>query len=641
MSETEEMEEMVGTAEMVGHTAKTGTADRMKELLEKANTLPLRPGVYIMKGVGGNVIYVGKSRKLKNRVSQYFRSGEKNTKTERMVASVRDFEYFVCDTEIEALTLENTLIKQYSPKYNIRLKDAKSYPYIKVTSEEYPRLVMTRKRTADGGKYFGPYSGVSTVYSVIGTLSGALGLPTCKKIFPRDIGRGRPCIYYQIGRCCGVCTGKVSVEEYAEKIRYATDILRGNTSQAVKELTCRMYEYSEHERYEAAAKCRDTIESLSRLSQKQKVVASPDTEHDIIALYSDDICTAVSVLYIRNGAVSDKSDHVFGADRIIDASNISSFICEHYIHREYIPKSILLSFSIEDEEAEMLSDFLSERAGHRVRLRTPERGDTKMLCGMARDNASEQAKLYRIESEKDEKVLLRLARLLSLPSYPERIEAYDISNLGSEHITAGMVVTCGRSFKKSDYRSFKIKSVEGAPDDYASMREVISRRLERLNSDTEGSFSQVPDLILLDGGRGHVAVVKEVMCQMGIDYIPVFGMVKDEFHKTRALCDEQGEISIAKENAVFVFIYKLQEEVHRFTVSRMENAKSVTLKHSSLTKIKGIGDSRAKALLKHFGGLAGVKAADVEELMSVSGIGAEQAESVWRYFHGMGAVDDD
>ena len=328
--------------------------DTMKKLLEKANTLPMRPGVYIMK-VAGGVIYVGKSRKLKNRVTQYFRNGEKNTKTAKMVSMVRDFDYYVCDTEIEALTLENTLIKQYSPKYNIRLKDAKSYPYIKIPDGEYPMLTMTRKRDSDKGKYFGPYSGVSTVYSVINMLSGALGLPTCKRKFPKDIGKERPCMYYQIGRCCGVCTGKVTPEEYAEKIKFATDVLRGNTSEVKRELTEKMYEHAECERYEAAAKCRDTIAALDRLSQKQKVVASPDTEHDIIAMYSDDVCTAISVLYIRNGAVSDKSDYTFGADRIVDESNISSFICEHYLGREYIPKSILLTFELEDEEAQVLS----------------------------------------------------------------------------------------------------------------------------------------------------------------------------------------------------------------------------------------------------------------------------------------------
>ena len=607
------------------------TDENRKKLLEKANTLPMRPGVYIMRGFGGGVIYVGKSRKLKSRVTQYFRAGEKSVKTASMVAAVRDFDYYVCDTEIEALTLENTLIKQYSPKYNIRLKDAKSYPYIKLTDGEYPRLVMTRRRDSDKGKYFGPYSGVSTVYSVINTLSATLGLPTCKRRFPKDIGRERPCIYYQIGRCCGVCTGKITPEEYAEKIKYAVDILRGNTSAVKRELTEKMYEYAEAERYEAAARCRDTIAALDRLSQKQKVVAAPDVEHDIISLYSDEVCTAISVMYIRNGAVSDRSDHTFGADRIIDESNISAFICEHYRTREYLPRSILLSFELEDEERELLCEYLSSLAGHKVSIRTPERGDMRMLCDMARDNAAEQAKLYKIENQKDEKVLLRLAELLELESYPERIEAYDISNLGHEHITAGMVVTKGRSFKRSDYRSFKIKSVEGTTDDYASMREALSRRLSHL-SDPDGSFAELPDLILLDGGRGHVSTVKELLTEMGLDYIPVFGMVKDEYHKTRALCTEDAEISIAHENAVFVFIYKLQEEVHRWTLSKMEGAKQKTLTRSSLTKIRGVGEAKAKALLRAFGGLSGVKSASLEQLMTVSGISETVARNIRDYF---------
>lgn len=607
------------------------TNEDIKRLLEKANTLPMQPGVYIMRGAGG-VIYVGKARKLKNRVTQYFRNGEKNIKTAKMVSMVRDFEYYVCDTEIEALTLENTLIKQYSPKYNIKLKDAKSYPYIKISEGDYPTLVMTRKRDADKGKYFGPYSGVSTVYSVINTLSAALGIPTCKRRFPKDIGRERPCIYYQMGRCCGVCTGNVSPGEYAEKIKYASDILRGNTGEVKKQLEEKMYEYAECERYEAAAKCRDTISALDRLGQKQKVVAAPDTEHDIFSLYSDDVCTAISVLYIRNGAVSDKSDYTFGADRIVDESNISAFICEHYLMREYIPKSILLSFDLDDGEREMLSEFLSNTAGRKVKIRTPERGDTKMLCEMAKENAQERAKQYKIENEKDEKVLLRLSELLCLETYPERIEAYDISNIGKEHITAGMIVTSGRGFKRSDYRSFKIKCLENTTDDYASMREVIDRRLSHL-SDSDGSFSHLPDLILLDGGKGHVSTVKELLHERGMDYIPVFGMVKDDFHKTRALCTEKEEINIARENAVFVFIYKIQEEVHRYTVSKMDSAKRKTMTRSSLTKIKGVGDAKAKALLKHFGGLAGVKNASVEDLMSVSGINRALAEEIRAHFN--------
>ncbi len=601
-----------------------------KALLEKANTLPLRPGVYIMKNASGSVIYVGKSRKLKSRVSQYFQNSEKNIKTANMVRQVRDFDYYVCDTEIEALSLENTLIKQYSPKYNIRMKDAKSYPYIKITDEEYPRLVMTRKRQNDGGKYFGPYSGTSTVFSVINTLSTVLGLPTCTRRFPKDIGKERPCLYYQMKKCCGICTGNVSAEEYGEKIRFAADVLRGNTGAVKGELSEKMYDAAENERFEAAAKYRDTLAALDRLGQKQKVVAAPGTEHDIIALYNDDVCSCISVFYIRDGAVSDKSEYVFGADRIVDEKNITAFICELYRVREYIPKSILLSFDLEDEDEELVSEYLTGLAERKVNVRTPERGEMKTLCDMVRDNAAEKAKIYKNEAEKDEKLLLRLGELLGLEVYPERIEAYDISNLGHEHITAGMIVTEGTKFKRSDYRSFKIKSVEDGTDDYQSMREALSRRFAHLD-DGEGSFSNLPDLILLDGGKGHVSVVRELMDEMGID-VPVFGMVKDDFHKTRALCTDSEEISIAKENALFVFIYKIQEEVHRFTVSRMTNAKSKTLTKSSLTKINGIGDAKAKLLLKAFGGYTGVKNATFEELIATKGISERDARSIVEYF---------
>lgn len=601
-----------------------------KILLEKANTLPLRPGVYIMKNASGSVIYVGKSRKLKNRVSQYFQNSEKNIKTANMVRQVKDFDYYVCDTEIEALSLENTLIKQYSPKYNIRLKDAKSYPYIKITDGVYPKLVMTRKRQSDGGKYFGPYSGTSTVYSVINTLSAVLGLPTCSRNFPKDIGKERPCLYYQLKKCCGVCTGKVTEDEYREKIKFASDVLRGNTASVKRELNEKMLDAAENERFEAAAKYRDTLAALDRLGQRQKVVAAPGTEHDIIALYNDDICSCISIFYIRDGAVSDKSEYVFGKDRIIDESNIASFICELYRVREYIPKSILLSFGIEDEESQLISEYLGSFAGHRVSVRTPERGDMKTLCDMVRDNAAEKAKNYRNEAEKDEKVLLRLAEILGLEVYPERIEAYDISNLSHEHITAGMIVSEGGKLKRSDYRSFKIKTVTEGTDDYQSMREALSRRFAHLD-DEEGSFSALPDLILIDGGRGHVSVIKELLSELGID-VPVFGMVKDDFHKTRALCTECEEISIAKENALFVFIYKLQEEVHRFTVLKMSRAKSKTLTKSTLTKIKGIGDAKAKLLLKTFGGYSGVKNASLDELVSVKGISRADAENIIDYF---------
>ncbi len=600
-------------------------------LLEKANTLPICSGVYIMRDRQGKVIYVGKSRKLKNRVSQYFQNGEKNRKTARMVSMVQDFDYYLCDNEMEALSLENTLIKQYAPKYNIRLKDAKSYPYIKLTDEEYPRILFSRRRSSDKAKYFGPYSGSGTAYALIELLRRTLHLPSCSHVFPRDIGKERPCIYYQIDRCCGVCTGKVPAEEYRKLTQYAADILSGKSQDVRRVLEEEMYAHAEAERYEAAARYRDTIQALDAIRQKQKVVASPDVEQDVIALYSDDLCSCVSVFYIRAGVLQDKADFLYGADSILEAEDMTTFLCEHYKMREYIPPLVLLAFPMENEDVATLAEYLTGLAGRKVTVRIPERGERKTFCEMVAKNAADQAKLYKINTERNEGTLARLAELLRLESYPTRIEAYDISNLGSEHLTAGMIVCKDGKFSKADYRSFHIRSVTGSPDDYASMRETIARRIEHL-SDADGSFSEYPDLILLDGGRAHVSVVRELLAEKGMD-LAVFGMVKDEYHKTRALCTDTEEISIAKEHEVFSLIYRIQEEVHRFTVSRMEGAKRKTLKHSVLTKIDGIGDVKAKKLLAAKGGMAGVKAASKEELAAIKGISARDADAVWTYFH--------
>ncbi len=591
----------------------------------------MQPGVYIMKDRSGKVIYVGKSRKLKSRVSQYFQNSEKNIKTAKMVAAVKDFDYILCATEIEALTLENSLIKQYSPRYNIRLKDAKSYPYIKITQEEYPRIVVTRRRDADKARYFGPYSGMATAYSALGTIRRTLGLPSCKRSFPKDIGKDRPCIYYQMGRCCGLCTGKVSPEDYGRLIRCACDILRGNTAAARRELSDQMMRFAENEQFEAAAKARDTIRALEALSNKQHVVGAPGSEEDVIALYSDELCSAISIFYVRDGAVTDKSEFVFGADEIFDSAGIVSFICRHYQMREYIPKNIYISFELDDGDAELAEQYLSENAGRTVSLRTPKRGEMRALCEVVAENAAERAKQYLESVKKDDGALVALAKQLGLEVVPERIEAYDISNLGSEHITAGMIVIENGKFKRSDYRVFAIKSVTGEADDYASMREALSRRLSHL-ADQDGSFAAPPDLILLDGGRGHVSVISELIDELGLD-IPVFGMVKDSYHKTRALCNADGEINIARDQQVFVFVYKIQEEVHRFTVSRMDSAKRKTLKRSSLETIKGIGPEKAKRLLAAFGGIGKLKEASEADIAAVKGISSADAKNIYQHFH--------
>ena len=608
---------------------RSDSFETREKLLKKANALPLCPGVYIMKDRSGKVIYVGKSKRLKMRVSQYFQNSEKNVKTAKMVSSVFDFEYILCKTEMEALTLENTLIKQYTPRYNINLKDSKSYPYIKITAGEYPKIVVTRSRKNDKGQYFGPYSGMGVALAVTGALERIFGLPNCKRSFPKDIGKDRPCIYYQMKRCCGVCTGKVSPEEYGKLVKFAGEVLRGNTAKVRRTLEADMLENSENERYEAAARCRDAINALTALGEKQHVVGAPDLDEDVIGFYSDELCSVITALYIRNGALTDRDEFCFGADEIAEKSDIAAFICRHYQTREYIPKSVCLSFDA-GEDAELIKTFLSERAERKIEVTTPVRGERKKLCDIADENAREAGKRFCAETAKTDEALVKLAEMLSLETLPERIEAYDISNLGAEHLTAGMIVCEGGKFKKKDYRLFKIKGVSGT-DDYLSMSEAIERRFSHLG-DGGGSFAAYPDLILLDGGKGHVSTVKAKLAEMGID-VPVFGMVKDDYHKTRALTTELDEINIAREQRVFVMIYRIQEEVHRFTVSKMESAKRKTLKHSTLEKINGIGAAKARVLLAAFGGIGAIKSATEDEIARVKGISAADARAVYKYFH--------
>ena len=376
------------------------TDRRKEELLQKANSLPLCSGVYVMKDEAGRVIYVGKSRKLKNRVSQYFQNNKKAPKTEKMVNTAEDFEYYVCKTEIEALTLENTLIKQYSPKYNIKLKDAKSYPYIKITEGKYPRIIFTRTRGADKGKYFGPFSGASTAYSILDIIYKSLGIPNCKRSFPRDIGKERPCIYYQMKKCCGVCTGKVSEKEYSELIRCAANILRGHSKEAIDNLTEQMMRFAEDERYESAARCRDTIIALQQLDQKQNVVAAPNTDIDVFGMATDASFVCISTLYIRNGALTNKNDFSIGDDALLDSPSISAFLADHYMTSGYIPNLIVIPFELDEADKQDLELFLCELRGSRVELRVPMRGRMRELLRIAEQNASEKIKQDKLRAQK-------------------------------------------------------------------------------------------------------------------------------------------------------------------------------------------------------------------------------------------------
>lgn len=602
-----------------------------KRLREKAASLPLSPGVYLMKDSADKVIYVGKSRVIKNRVSQYFHeNGANGPKTNAMTSHIYDFEYILCDTEIEALTLENSLIKLYHPRYNIKLKDDKSYPYLKATvNEEYPRFLMTRRRDADKAKYFGPYTSTATVYGIISAMQKTFGLPSCRRTFPRDRGRVTNCIYKQLG-CVAPCDPERSPDEYREAFSEAVSFLSGDYQAIVSSLTEKMNFAAEHLAYEAAAAYRDRIQAVKKLEEKQKVVANPDTERDIIAWHAGDPVSSICVFYIRSGKLIDSEIFYFSGGEILDSAAITSFLFELYTRREYIPKEIDLSDPLTEEDIGTLTPWLAQKAGARILLRTPVKGETRRLCDMARENAEQRAAEYAHTAERDEKALIRLAALLGLETVPERIEAFDISNFGNENITAGMVVYEKGKPKKSEYRLFGIKSI-AERDDYASMREAVSRRISHL-TDKDAAF---PDLILIDGGETHRRVAAQVISEAGY-HIPVFGMVKDDYHKTRALVGEEGEISIAAERSVYTLIYKIQEEVHRFTISKMSAAKRKVQKTSVLEDIKGIGKARAKTLLSRFGGLAGIKAATEEELCSVAGITPEIAEQIRNYFENKG-----
>lgn len=597
-------------------------------LREKASLLPLSPGVYIMRGDGGKVIYVGKSKKLKNRVSQYFHETDfKSVKTDMMTSLVRDFEYIVCDTETEALTLENSLIKLYKPRYNIKLKDDKSYPYITVNMhDEYPRFTVTRKREDPRALYFGPYSGTTVVYGIINAMQKTFGLPACNRRFPRDKGKVTHCIYRQIG-CLAPCDENVTSEQYRESFSEAVDFLSGNYKKITDELTEKMLYASENEMFEAAAVCRDRIRAIEKLREKQKVVASPEVERDVISAYAGDAVSAVCVFYIRGGKLTDSEIFYFSGGEILDSSALCSFICELYVRREYIPKEITVGGELSESDKELCESWLSEKTNRKVNLILPLRGEKKKLCDMAKENAEQKCKEYLLSSQKTDKTLARLASLAGLETVPERIEAFDISNIGDEHITAGMVVFENGKPKKSDYRIFRMKTVS-TRDDYASMREAVSRRCAHLSDD--GAVA--PDLFLIDGGAAHVSAAKQAMREAGYD-IPTLGMVKDDKHRTRALVGEDGdEIQILSEQQVYSLIYKIQEEVHRFTISKMMGGKRKAEKTSVLENVSGVGTAKAKALLAVFGGLSAIKQADISELCRVKGITESIAKNIKEYF---------
>ncbi len=602
-------------------------------LLEKAKTLPMSPGVYLFFNSRGEVIYVGKSKALHNRVLSYFQNrGKHPPKTEKLVQNVADFQTIVTATEAEALILENEKIKLHKPKYNIRLKDDKDYPYIRLTlEEEYPRLLFARRKESahDRSRYFGPYSSSGAVRSVIDTANRLFSLPTCKRRFPQEIGKGRPCLYHHLGRCIGVCTGKISPAEYRRRIEDVILFLKYDHKKIAAKLQEEMQKASEEMAFERAAALRDQIRALETLAGKRQVVRDLHFQADVFGVFQDELGGCINLTSIREGSVVDSTNFHFGAEEILSAESFSSMLVDLYRARDLRPREILLPAELFCEETQLLSEVLARAGEAPLRFRVPERGEGKRLMELASENARAAALHRRALFEKDEEVLVKLAEALSLEVLPERIESIDISNSASAITVAGIITVENARFLKRAYKSFTVD--RQSPDDPESMYEAVKRRMKRY-LDGDESFAPLPDLILADGAAGQVSAVKRALSELGLA-IPVFGMVKDSFHKTRCLTDGEHDISIAHDPALFQFIYRIQEEVHRYGFSRMDSRRRKTVKTSSLTRIEGIGEKKAALLLREMKTVQAIRAASVETLAAVRGISRANAQAIYDHYH--------
>lgn len=605
--------------------------EKIKMLRKKAMSLPLLPGVYLMKNKEGKIIYIGKAKALKNRVSQYFGSDKNHEeKVKKMVSNVDDFDYIICDSEHEALVLECSLIKQHLPKYNILLKYDSGYHYIRISPSPYSRITAAWRTENDGAEYLGPYMSGLAVRNIIEEANSIFRLSTCNKSFPRDIGRERPCLNYFIKKCSAPCARKISRDDYDESVKQAVAFIKGGAASTLKSLNAQMKEAAESLDFERAAKLRDSIYSIKRITDKQKVIQSPIPEQDIIVLEKGIKEACFEVFRFDKGRLYD--DEHFVVDSVENAPQArSEFIARYYSMRDNIPPRIFIDGETDDRE--LLCGWLTEKRGKKADISVPQRGRQLELIEMCRKNAAEHLAHRTGRAAKEVSALNELASLLGLAEPPEYIEAYDISNTAGSENVAGMVVfKSGKPFKQA-YRRFKIKGFEGQ-DDYASMHEVISRRLgeyEKHKDEGEG-FGRLPDLILLDGGRGQVSAVMPAIHASGLN-IPVFGMVKDSKHKTSAITTSGSEIAIKSTRAAFTLVSKIQEEVHRFAVSYHRTRRSKHAVSSSLFEVEGIGKARAKALIKHFGSLKAIRAASEEELCMAQGMSRPAAAKVYAYFH--------
>ncbi|MBQ3136287.1 MAG: excinuclease ABC subunit UvrC [Clostridia bacterium] len=600
-------------------------------LRSKAMKLPLTPGVYIMKNKDNEIIYIGKAKKLKNRVSQYFGSQRgHSTKVRKMVEHVDDFDYILTDSEFEALVLECSLIKQNMPKYNILLKDDKGYSYIKITKGPWGKISPCFRKDDPDADYLGPYTGNYSVTNACSRAAEIFRLPTCNKMFPRDIKSSRPCLNYFISRCSAPCAGKISQAEYEENLKSAVEFLKNPDASAVKELRDEMEKASENLDFEKAAKLRDRIKAIERISQKQKVVVNSEGDEDVFAVAQRGNKACLSVLSFEQGALKNSEHFIFETSEELSDERMS-LITSYYSLDRKIPPLIIVDGEVND--IELVAQWLTEKRGKKVSIIIPQRGDKVRLVQMCLTNAAQKLSEHLGFFGADTAVLDELKKMLGLKKTPEYIEAYDISHTAGSDNVAGMVVFKDARPMRSAYKRFSIKSFLGQ-DDYGSMREVISRRLNRYieNEGSEEGFGKLPDLILLDGGQGQVSAVKPIIDAFGLD-IPVFGMVKDSKHRTRAITDEGQEISINSGRRVFTLISSIQEEVHRFAITYHKTKHSKNSLVLSLTKIQGIGEKKATILLKHFKTLSAIRTADRETLKSVKGISIRDAENIYLYFN--------
>lgn len=597
-----------------------------EELKDKANSLPFAPGVYIMRDKNDKVIYVGKAKKLKNRVSQYFQDTASHTpKTRLMVSHIHHFDVIVAASEFEALVLECSLIKQHLPKYNILLKDDKGYPYIRLDmKEEYPQMTIVSKLAQDGAAYFGPFGSRGVTKDLIEALCISLKLPRCSKRFPKDIGKARPCLNYHMGQCSAWCQGRLTKQDYRQQMEQARELLSGNYKKVAEQIKAQMLHHAENLEFELAAGLRDRLNSIETLGKKQLVTAATLADMDVIGYAANESKACFAVLHFSGGNLLDKDYEVFPTPDDPEAA-VSSLIKQYYLSRGIAPKVLLLPFPVDD--AELFIQLMEQRFGKKSKLRIPQRGDNLRLVELAQKNALEEAQRVTGKEERINGTVALLGKMLAM-NPPKRIESFDISNIAGTDIVAGMVVYEDGKAKKSEFKRFRIEGLTDQ-DDYASMEQVVRRRLVHLQAGDKG-FDKAPDLMLIDGGVNHAAVALGVVQELEMN-IPVFGMVKDDRHRTRALVTPEGfEIAIDGQQAIFAFIGNIQEDTHNWAIGYHQQLRSKRLRYSQLTQIPGIGEKRKQQLLKTFGSIQSIASASLDELERV--LPKDAARAVYDHF---------